>query len=104
MAKKDPKAPATLEEALEVITKQNEQIANLESENAELSQLLAEAREHPAGHSVPEFTFEKKKYRVTAGKFNFDGKIHSAAELIENKELQAQLIQLGVGFIEEVTE
>lgn len=47
---------------------------------------------------------KKKSYRITGKKFYYNGKEHSAEDLIKNQGLVDELVELGVGFLTEVKE
>lgn len=62
--------------------------------------LITEIRGAKTASSAPSFTLNKETYVVKAASFNWEGKTVTASELCKNKELQAKLIEAGVGFIE----
>lgn len=47
-------------------------------------------------------SYGKKKYLVTAPRFKYQGKVYNAAELNTNKDLAKAMIDLSVGFIQEL--
>lgn len=67
---------------------------------AELRKSLTEVKkEKSVGKVFVEHN--KKKYEVTAVKFNHAGKDFTAADLKDNKDLIKELVELGVGFLVE---
>ena len=48
--------------------------------------------------------FNKAKYKVTAKKFHYNGTIHDADDLAENKELVKELVEIGAGFLVKIEE
>lgn len=105
MAKKNTTQPApeTLEQALEVIATLEAENKKLSESNEELQELLNDARNASNNTgSAPEFVYKKKKYRITAGKFMYNEKVYSAADLLADEALQAELIDFKAGFIEAV--
>lgn len=103
MAKKET-APETLEQALKAIAEKDASIKQLTADLAEQMELVAELRKGSVKAAKPSFTLKGKTYEVEAGQFKHGEEIITAAQLCDNKELQAELVEMGVGFIKEIKE
>jgi uncharacterized protein YdbL (DUF1318 family) len=72
-------------------------------ENAELkalnqkvnNQLSAKEQQLKSNSQLPVVTIGKKEYQVTVARFMHGGRIYTAAELVEDKDLQAALLEKG---------
>lgn len=87
---------AELAKKNQVITEQNEVIEGL---NAELGSL---AKKKSVIQVIVKH--DKKSYRVTMPKFNYNGEEHTAESIENNKALIAELVEIGFGGFEEVAE
>ncbi len=86
---------AQVQEGQTIIEEQGTTIDDLDAK-------LAAAQGTPV--TEPRFTVGKKTYGVSANTFNYKGEKYTAAQLLANKKLQAELVGKGVGFIVEITE
>lgn len=104
--KNTPTEIETLEQALEVIEAQKKENAQLKADNDELQAIITDIRKTGASSApkTPSFEFEGESYNVTAGKFNHNNQIFTAQDVCENPKLQAELIEMGVGFIQKAND
>lgn len=102
--KNTPNEIETLEQALEVIEAQKKENAQLKADNDELQAIISEIRKQGSAGSpkTPSFELDGVTYNVTAGKFNHNNQIFTAEDLCQNSKLQAELIEMEVGFIQKV--
>lgn len=98
-----------LKEAQEAFDAQSEELGKVSAENKQLKadcdekdEIIASIRGAKTAASKPNFTLNKKNYEVDVKSTNWNNTIITAAEICENKTLQAELIEAGVGFITEV--
>jgi phage I-like protein len=54
------------------------------------------------GAELPAFTHANKQYRFTKAQFKLDGKLCTAAEAVTDAALLKRLIEMRVGFIQEI--
>lgn len=105
-AAKDEELTA-LDTSLEEVSKINTDLAvennRLKEELTNLSTELGTAQE-AAEKGYLTVKSKKKSYRITGKKFYYNGKEHSAEDLIKNQGLVDELVELGVGFLTEVKE
>lgn len=96
-----------LDSSLKEVSKINTDLAvennQLKEELTNLSTELGTAQE-AAEKGYLTVKSKKKSYRITGKKFYYNGKEHSAEDLIKNQGLVDELIELGVGFLTEVKE
>lgn len=96
-----------LDSSLKEVSKINTDLAvennQLKEELTNLSTELGTAQE-AAEKGYLTVKSKKKSYRITGKKFYYNGKEHSAEDLIKNQGLVDELVELGVGFLTEVKE
>ena len=80
-------------EAEQIIAEQAELIASLTAENKALKGAPAKS---------PSIEVDGKEYAVKTADFHYKGKKYSAADLIADEALQAELVGKQVGFLVEV--
>lgn len=110
MAKKENNTPpANLEEALSIISEHEKTIASLDEKNKqqaadldELREAFNELRSSKTVAKNPEFTLNKRTFKVLTASFRHKQKVVTAEELVKNKDLQVELIGLQSGVIQEV--
>lgn len=86
----------TLEDAIAALNEKDSLIADLSKEVENLSK-VKDVKQVIVEH-------KKKKYLVTAPKFNHKGELFTAADLLEKEELVAELVEGGYGVLQEITE
>ncbi|MBA3899390.1 MAG: hypothetical protein H0X62_04130 [Bacteroidetes bacterium] len=80
-----------IEALKKTISEQEELIVELQAE--------LEKSETTKGGSVPVFELDGKKYQVVIPSFKQKGEKYTAKDVLENKELQAQLVGSGSGVV-----
>ena len=94
---------SSLKEVSEINTDLAVENNRLKEELTNLSTELGTAQE-AAEKGYLTVKSKKKSYRITGKKFYYNGKEHSAEDLIKNQGLVDELVELGVGFLTEVKE
>lgn len=110
MAKKNNMAKfKTLQEAQEAFDAQSEELGKVSAENKQLKadldekdEIIASIRGAKTAASKPNFTLNKKTYEVDVKSTSWNKTVITAEEICADKNLQAELIEAGVGFITEV--
>lgn len=85
-------------EALEaIVVDKDAEISELSAKVENMSKPVAAPSK--GGSNLPEFTFDKKKYRFTAARFKLDGVVYTAADAVKDKDVLTKLVTIGAGVI-----
>ncbi|MFC6999582.1 hypothetical protein [Rufibacter roseus] len=83
------------------IARLRQQLADKDAILDETVQALKNA-EAAKGSSLPVVSFEDEQYRLLAAKANIKGKVYTAAEVAESKELIQHLIKIKSGLLQKI--